>query len=124
MSKSLNPTTRTLRKLEADGWMAGEVERRIPRTLVTQDLFGVGDILAVMGGLTMLVQTTTVPNGANRIAKIKAEPRMQQWLSSEMRRIQVWAWRELKGKGWEPKITEIVLADLDVDLTQPESPVE
>lgn len=112
MTSKLTPTTRTLRKLEADGWMAQEVEQWIPRTRIRRDLFGVGDVIAVHTHAVLLVQATTGDNGAARVAKIKAEPRMHVWLFAPFRRIEVWAWRELKGQGWQPMITEITLADL------------
>ena len=125
MSKSLNTTTRTLRKLEADGWMADIVERRIPRTIITKDLYGFGDVLAFRDDALLIVQATMSGETYRRIAKIKAEPRAALWVTGANRFIEVWGWRFLKTTGqWEPKITEIVLADLDVDLTQPESPVE
>lgn len=114
----MTPSARTLRKLEADGWTADIVERRIPRTRITKDLFGIGDILAVKRLGTLLVQVTSDNTGGNspaRISKIKAEPRAHEYLyPGSGRRIQVWAWRFLKRSGqWEPKITEIFLADLD-----------
>ena len=111
---TLTPTTRTLRKLAADGWMADIVERWIRKgpfqKPTTKDLFGIGDILAVKNSSILLIQATTGANGAARVTKIKAEPRTRRWLCAAL--IEVWAWRELKGKGWQPKITEITLADL------------
>lgn len=111
------PTTRTLKKLTEDSWLAETVEKWIPRTRITRDLFGVGDILAVKHGEVVLIQATSDNTGGNspsRIAKIKAEPRMHQWLHADILRVQVWAWRFLKRSGqWEPKITEITFDDLD-----------
>jgi len=112
-----SPTARTLKKLAEDGWMAGLVERWIPRTRITKDLFGIGDILAVKGCDELLIQATSDEGGGhghNRIAKIKAEPRAHEYLyPGSGRRIEVWAWRYLKRKdAWEPKITEITLDDL------------
>ncbi len=116
MSGKLNPTTRTLRKLEADGWMADEVERRITRWL-KHDLFGIGDVLAIKGREEILIQATSGGSGghtSHRVAKIKAEPRARKYLfPGSNRRIQVWAWwKPKRTREWEPKITEIRLADL------------
>ncbi len=111
MTSKLTPTTRTLRKLEADGWMADEVERWVRNSNIRKDLFGVGDVLAVRGHLTLIVQVTDVAHNAEHVDKVKAEPRMHTWITYH-RKIEVWAWRELKGKGWQPKITEITIADL------------
>lgn len=109
----MTPTARTLKKLAEDGWMAEEVERWIPHTRIRKDLFGVADIIAVKGRLTLLVQATTQTHLTLRVDKIKAEPQMHTWLSFHLRRIEVWAWRYLKRKArWEPFITEIYLADL------------
>ena len=114
MSKPLSPTARTIKLLEERDWLAGDVEKWIPHTQIRQDLFGVGDIIAVRGHETLLVQATTGDNGAARVKKCKAEPRMHKYLSSGLRRLEVWAWRELKSSGrWEPKVTVISLADLD-----------
>ena len=123
----MTPTARTINLLEGRDWLVEIVEKRIPHTRppITQDLFGVGDILAVRGHETVLIQVTDLAHNAAHVKKLKAEPKMHKWLVSGLRRLEVWAWRELKSSGrWEPRITVIALADLDVDLTQPESPVE
>lgn len=110
----MTPIKRTLKLLEERDWLAAIVEKRIPHTRppITQDLFNVGDILAVRGHETVLIQVTDVDHNAAHVKKLKAEPQMHEWLVSGLRRLEVWAWRELKGKGWVPKITEIRLADL------------
>lgn len=109
----MTPTARTLKKLGEDGWTADLVERWIPRTVVTKDLYGFGDILAFRRDAVLIVQATTGGDAYRRINKIKAEPRAVLWANSHYRFIQVWGWRFLKRTGkWEPKITEITLADL------------
>ncbi len=111
----LTPTKRTRNRLEAEGWKVERADRWIPhsRPPITIDLYGVGDLIAIKSCWTMLVQATTGSHGANRVTKAKAEPRMHDWLSTGLRRVQVWAWRELKTGGWQPKITEIELKHLD-----------
>ncbi len=115
MSSDLTPTTRTLRKLEADGWMAQDVEKWIPHTQIRKDLYNVGDVIAVKACWTLLVQATSDNGGnsAKRVRKIKAEPMMHIWLSAGLRRVQVWAWKATKAGNWKPRITEIELKHLD-----------
>lgn len=112
----LSPTKRTIHRLEADGWLVEIADRWIPhaRPPVTIDLFGVADLIAIKSCWTMLVQVTVgMNNNPARVRKVKAEPRMHIWLNTGLRRVQVWAWRELKTGGWQPNITEIELKHLD-----------
>lgn len=116
MSKTLSPTARTIKLLEEQDWIAADVEKWIPHTKIRVDLFGVADVIAFRGHETLLVQATTHSGGnsSSRVKKLKAEPRMHKYLVSGLHLLQVWAWRELKSSGrWEPKVTVIVLVDLD-----------
>ena len=55
------PTARTLARLRELGYRADVVERRLPGCLVTRDLFGIADVIAVHPGerAVLLVQATT-----------------------------------------------------------------
>ena len=104
-----SPTSRTLKRLRAEGWTAE----------VTERLFRFIDVLAIHPERgTLAVQATSGSNLSARVAKIRAEPRALIWLHAGKghHRIQVWAWRKLKvkrgGKAirWMPKIEEITAA--------------
>lgn len=65
-----SPTQRSLKYLRDQGYTAEVVEKRVPHTNTTRDLFGVVDIIAIKGAETLAVQTTTAPNVAARVKKI------------------------------------------------------
>ena len=73
----MSPTERTLRWLRKQGYTADVVERRLPHSFVTKDLFGCLDIVAIKAGsLGVLgLQVTSAAHWAERIAKVEAEPR-------------------------------------------------
>jgi len=66
---SLTPTTLSIRKLEADGWRVDVVERKVTR-IVTHDLFGIIDLIAIKGAETLAVQVTSRSNISARVRKI------------------------------------------------------
>ncbi len=80
--KRTSPTQRTLAKLRADGWTCQVVEHWNPFSRTRLDLFGVIDIVAVRPGAILGVQCTSMDNLSKRIAKAKAEPRLQAWLEA------------------------------------------
>lgn len=98
----MTPTTRTLRYLQANGWLADEVERRITRT-VKRDLFGIADVIAfgesycyagdqaVITPLVLLVQATSKSNVSARVKKI-AESELAPKLREMGVRICVYGW--------------------------------
>jgi hypothetical protein len=45
-----SPTGRTLTLLRAEGYTADVCERRLPRCLITRDLFGLFDVVAIRQG--------------------------------------------------------------------------
>lgn len=95
----MTPTRRSLEHLRKAGWLVAVVERWNPHAKIRQDLFGFADLLAVKDNTVMLVQTTTAPNVAARVAKILAEPRARLWFAPT-RTIMVhgWAKRGPRGK--------------------------
>lgn len=93
---STSPTQRTLAECRKRGWTAQVVERRLPRMFVTQDLFGVIDVVALAftiesGRAILGIQATTDANHANRRTKILAEPRALEWLEHGGR-LELWSW--------------------------------
>jgi len=95
----MTPTQRSLKHLRAQGYRAAVVERRIPGMMVTQDLFGFVDIVAIKAGETLAVQTTSGSNVAARVRKIAdsdAAPdvRAAGW------RIIVHGWRKAANGRW------------------------
>ena len=100
-----SPTSRTLDKLRADGWLVAVVEKYNPHARIRQDLFGFVDILALRDGETLAVQATSRSNISARVNKIAehenlAAVRKAGWL------IQVWGWgKDAKGK-WQVRIVD------------------
>jgi hypothetical protein len=112
----VSPTARSLKKLRVEGAIADVVERRIPRSHITKDLFGFIDIVAIEvdGKGALGVQVTTVAHQAHRIAKVMAEPRARFWLEAgNAIAIYGWAKRGPRGKRktWSLSETRIVLED-------------
>jgi hypothetical protein len=119
---SKSPTSRTIEVLKDQGMILGNVEKWNPHARIRQDLFGFIDLIACdpVNRVTYGLQVTSGSNTAARIKKIcdddsKAGVRRKAnaiaWIKSG-NRIQVWGWRKLKA-GWEPKVEEITLADLE-----------
>jgi hypothetical protein len=89
-----NPTARSKRTLEAEGYTVANVEKWIPQTMQRIDAFGFIDLIAIHGGSInmdlrtvyeyaphiLAVQSTTGTNLAARLAKILAEERALTWL--------------------------------------------
>lgn len=77
----MSPTERTLKWLRTQGYTCAVVERRIPHTFTTRDLFGCIDIVAIKPGqLGVLgVQVTSAAHLADRTRKVLAEPRSAMW---------------------------------------------
>jgi hypothetical protein len=113
-----SPAQRSLEEARRRGWRAQVVERRLPHTHTTVDLWGFGDLVA-MDGLpgSLLIQATSGSNGASRVRKIREEctEDARRWLEAG-NRIVVWAWTKYKvrvaGKLWRVREVEIGLGDL------------
>lgn len=110
----------SVKKLEAEGWTCFVVEQRIPKTFITRDVFGFGDILCCSPtrGI-MLVQATAGKSTSNfhaRVAKIKSEPRHAIWIASGGR-IQVHS-HEGKGNKRVCHVFEILRENGEFELTQ------
>jgi hypothetical protein len=106
-----SPTKRSLDLLREDGFTVAIVERWNPFAKVRQDLFGFIDLVAIAPTRGIIgVQTTTGDHMAERIDKIKAEPKAEIWLASGGRIIvHGWAKKGARGKRklWECRQQEI-----------------
>lgn len=103
----MTPTARTLKKLRAEGWTAAVVERRNPGSFNTHDLFGFIDVLAIRGGETLAVQTTSASNVSSRLKKIADSEhvgavRKAGWA------IHVHGWRKIaSSRRWECRVVDV-----------------
>jgi len=113
----MTPTARTLAHLRQLGYLAGVVERRLPRCLITVDLFGCIDVLAVRGDLpgVLGVQTSTRSNQAARLAKALAVPELRTWLAAG-NAFEIHGWAKVGARGkrklWQVSTRAVTLADL------------
>lgn len=102
-------SARTIAECRRRGWLAGNVERRIPFPKpqgTTIDLFGVIDIIALdlsapVGQRTIGIQATSGGTGGSHSphrAKILAEPRVLDWLAAG-NRLELWSWAKQGAAG-------------------------
>jgi hypothetical protein len=111
----MTPTSRTLGFLRKLGYVVQTVERYLPHARVRQDLFGVGDVLAIRPGEIVLVQTTSGSNLSARRTKALAEPRLRTWLEAGGKFVlHGWSKKGPAGKRklWACRAEEITLAGL------------
>lgn len=75
-------TNKSKKHLEKLGLIAEVVERRIPHSFITQDLFGFADLLAFGAGRFVLVQTTSRDHLSHRRKKIHASDTARKWVEN------------------------------------------
>lgn len=95
----MTPTQRSLKALRAAGWTAFPVENWNAFARVKQDLLGIGDILALKAGETLLIQCTTADHVSHRLARIRALPAARAWLACPTRQIVIHGWRKGGARG-------------------------
>ncbi len=95
----MTPTGRSLDLLRRDGWAAQSVERYLPYARVRQDLFGIGDVLAVSETVIVVVQATSGSNVASRVAKLTASPALAVLRKAGVR-VVVHGWRKAANGRW------------------------
>lgn len=110
------PTARALEHLRKEGFHAAVVEKHIPHTFITQDMFGFADIVYLTATSIVALQVTS-NNGGNhsaRKAKIIAEPRALAWLKAGGL-IELWSYAKQGPRGqekvWTLRREEIVAED-------------
>jgi hypothetical protein len=107
-----SPTARTLARLRRRGYLAGVVERWLPRANVRKDLFGCADVLAVhpRDRAFLLVQCTSLAHVGDRLRKAKARPELAAWLQAGGA-FEVWGWAR-RGRRWAVKGVAVRPGDL------------
>ena len=125
----MSPTSRTLKVIRDDGWMAGIVERFITagknRAFGNRsDLFGIFDIIAVQNNLpfpypgTLGIQVFSTAWREHEEKMVENGDAVRTWIKAG-NGIELWGWRKLKlkrgGKAfrWTPKIKRVLLAEDD-----------
>jgi hypothetical protein len=112
----VSPTQRALAHCKKQGWVAYVTDRWNSFAKVRQDLLGFIDLIVLdgNGGGPLGVQVTTGAHVAERIAKIRAEPRSAAWLASPAR-IEVWGWSKQGARGkrklWELRRVNVAASD-------------
>lgn len=100
--KSTPLNARSLAECRKRGWTAQVVERRLPRTFTTVDLFGVIDIVAIAavpGRKVILgIQACAGTDHAKRRDKILAEPRVAEWIAANGH-LELWSWSKRGAAG-------------------------
>lgn len=103
----MSPTQRTQQHLRLSGFLVANCERKIPCTpagyrgrLVTQDLFGIIDTLAIHplahGSMLAIQSTAGAAHGARR-TKILGSEVTAVWLRYAA--LEVWSWSKRGGRG-------------------------
>ena len=105
----MRPIERTLRWLRTLRYTAEVVERRLPHSFVTKDLFGCLDIVAIKEGQSGVLglQVTSAAHLQDRVKKVEAEPRAKLWRDCGNRLwIVGWSLKGAQGKRkvWRPTI--------------------
>lgn len=113
-----SPTSRTLRLLKDEGYIAQVAEKFNPWAKVRIDLFGFIDVVAMKSGEKGIlgVQTTSGANLSARIKKALALPQFELWLLTG-NRVEFHGWRKLKNlpgnRKWDCDRRIITLKDLE-----------
>jgi len=104
----MTPTARTLDLLRRSGYLAGVVEKWLPKIDRRQDLFGCFDVIGIhpVRREALLVQVTTIGNLSSRLAKVKATAELTPILASGVK-VQVHGWRD-----GQVKVVEVLALDL------------
>ena len=98
------PTARTLAKLRKEGWRPWVVEKWNHHTKTRLDLYNIGDVLAIRGTETLLVQATSYSNVSSRVKKI-AESEHIAAIREAGWRVEVWGWHKV-GRFWTARIVD------------------
>lgn len=110
-----SPTQRTLKYLRDKGYIVAITERWNAFAKIRQDLFGCLDLVALDTANQKIigVQTTSTPNMAARIEKIKALSEAKAWSACGGKLLVIgWAKRGARGerKVWTPKVVRLVFS--------------
>ncbi len=111
--QSLMP--RSLKNLRARFPFVQVVEKKVPYSFISIDLFGFADLIAINSNETYLIQTTAAAAFSARLHKILASPEARLWVHGESRHILLQAWGKQGARGlrklWTLREQEITAAD-------------
>ncbi len=95
------PLQRAILALEADGWHAAIVRRRVGTLRSRSRLHGFIDLLAVRPDVTLAVHLSDAGflNEATAAPLLLALPQVVTWLACPSRRLEAWAFRKRRGAG-------------------------
>lgn len=95
----MSPVQRTMAHLKSKGAKVAIVEHWNSFVQIKFDLFGWIDVLAILDGKFVGVQTTTQAHAADRIAKAKGNLALEAWLrAGGILVVHCWAKRGARGK--------------------------
>jgi hypothetical protein len=98
-------TSRTLKRLRDQGYLADVVEKWIPGANIRKDLFGFIDVMAIKDGETLAVQATSYPNVSARVKKISDHENIGSVRDANWK-IEVWGWRKVKNR-WQVRVVDV-----------------
>ena len=98
-------TSRTLKRLRDQGYLADVVEKWIPGANIRRDLFGFIDVLAIKGGFVLAVQATSYSNVPARVNKISDHENLP-FVRAAGWTIEVWGWHKVKNR-WQVRIVDV-----------------
>lgn len=118
MSGKTSPTKRSLDHLRETYPFVEVVERKVPYSFISIDLFHFADIIAFGLTETVLVQTTTQQHINERYKKIQQSSEARLWVLGDGRRIIIHGWKKVKG-AWTLFQQEVTEADFDFEMIPP-----
>lgn len=92
----MSPNARSKALLETEGYLAYIAQMRVTR-LVTRDLFGILDLVAIREGETLGVQATSSSNHAARRRKVRESEALPALLRANWR-IEIHSWKKSAGR--------------------------
>ncbi len=113
-----SPTKRSIDNLKDRYPFVEVVEKKVPYSFISIDLFHFADIIAFSLRETVLIQTTTTAHVKERYAKIVASSEARLWVLAEGRRILIHGWKKVRG-AWTLFEQEVTDADFDFIITPP-----
>ena len=103
--RAVSPTSRTLKKLRDDGYVAEVVEKWIPGANIRRDLFNFIDVVGIRGAETIGVQCTSRGHVNDRCKKI-ADAEHVGAVREAGWRIEVHGWSKNKSGRWQCKVVD------------------
>ncbi len=120
MGRKFNAGKASVDALRSEGWAADLVERR--NKFGSLDFLGFGDVVALKGGIPLVVQATMEGKCKERLDKMRPLPGLRLWLE-QGGLVAIWGWGKVKRvRGgtafkWEPKRKiSVTLDDLRVEI--------